>query len=73
MSFYPQGHGPYRRRRGMNGCGCAIVMLGIAFIFAITIAVIVFITAMTHDGSSGTGPRTPAPSSTGDDWQPSGG
>ncbi|MBU8578918.1 hypothetical protein [Brevibacterium luteolum] len=73
MSFYPQGHGPYRRRRGMHGCGCLIgLVAAVVALIVIGVAIAVAFFLMSP-GADFDDPSTPAPSSTGSDWQPSGG
>lgn len=75
MSFYPQGgYSPYHhQRRGNRGCGCLIGLVAAFFaliVIGVAIAVAFF---LMSPGADFDDPATPAPSSTGDDWQPSGG
>ncbi|NUL59487.1 hypothetical protein F7P83_03700 [Brevibacterium luteolum] len=74
MIFYPPGgYSPYHhRRRGNRGCGCLIgFVAAVAALIAlgVTIAALFF---LNSPGADFDDPSTPAPSSTGDNWQPSG-
>lgn len=73
MSFYPYGGYAHDRRRGNRGCGCLIGLVAAVvalIVLGVAIATLFF---LNSPGADFDDPATPAPSSTGSDWQPSGG
>lgn len=75
MTFYPPGgYSPYHhRRRGNRGCGCLIGFVAAVLALLILGLMIAALLFADRPGADVEDPVTPAPSSAGSDWQPSGG